>query len=183
MSRPMPDPRSSGKLVWASDEVIARIGEQVQPQVSLPRRVALAATTAFVFTWLPAFVVLAAATIAVPSATNGASVGRAAFWALQFAILIAIAAMVTTVGRRATRPDAAGADTPTRGTPLRLVIHALLTGAFASLVLAPQGLSVSQIASLVVALIVVLHLLPVIVARLLQRLRRRRQAGSPDPAP
>jgi hypothetical protein len=181
MSRPTPDARSARKLVWASDEVIARIEQQVQPQVSLPRRIALAAASAFVFTWLPAFIVFAATTIAAPSLTNEASVGTAAFWALQFAMLIAIAAVVTTVRRRAAKVDAAGTDTSTQGTLLRVAIQGLLTGACAWLVLALQGLSMSQIASLTVVLIVVLHLVPVIVARLLQRLRRRRRASLSDP--
>ncbi|MEO3925074.1 hypothetical protein ABGB07_14580 [Micromonosporaceae bacterium B7E4] len=183
MSRPTPDTRSPRKLVWASDEVMTRIGQQVQPQVSLPRRMALTATYAFVFTWIPAFVVFAIATVAAPSATSGASVGRTAFWALQFGILMAVAATVTNLRRRAAKPDTAGTDTSTRGIVLRLAINALVTGACAWLVLATQGLSAGQTASLAAGVIVVLHLLPMVVARLLHGLRSRRQASSADPVP
>ncbi|MBE1490689.1 hypothetical protein [Plantactinospora soyae] len=183
MSHPTPDTRSARKLVWASDEVIGRIAQQVQPEVSLPRRTVLAATTAFVFTWPPAFIVFAATTIAAPSVTDDASLGTAALWALQFAILIAIGAAVTTLGRGAAKLDTAGSDMPTGGILRRVVTHVLLTCLSACLVLAPQGLSVSQIALLTVVLLVVLHLLPVIVARLLQRLRRHRQASLSDPVP
>ncbi|MEN3614140.1 hypothetical protein AAH979_31885 [Plantactinospora sp. ZYX-F-223] len=183
MSRPTSDPRSAGKLVWASDEVIARIGQQVQPQVSLPRTIRLAATTAVVFSWFPAFVVFAVTTATAPSVTNGASVGRTAFWSLQFAILMAIAAIVATLRRRAAKPEATGTGSSAHGTALRVAIHALLTVACAWLVLALQGLSISQIATLAAMLVVVLHLLPMIVARLLQRLRRRRQASSSTPVP
>jgi hypothetical protein len=170
-------------LVWASDEVIARIGQQVQPEMSLPRRIALTATSAFVFTWIPACAVFAATTVTAPSVTDGASVGRTAFWALQFAILMAVAATVTNLRRRAAKPDAAGTDTSTRGIVLRLAINALVTGACAWLVLAMQGLSAGQTASLAAVLIVVLHLLPMVVARLLQRRGGRRQASSADPVP
>ncbi|GIJ80188.1 hypothetical protein SAMN05443287_102689 [Micromonospora phaseoli] len=180
MSLPTPDPHSAGKLRWASAEVIAGIEQQVQPQVSLPSRIGQAAVAAVVFTWPPAFVVFAAATVAVPAVTNDASVGTTALWALKFAILIAITAMVTPLRRRSGRPATADAtkpyvaelDPPAHRTMLRLVIHALVSGAGAWLVLALQGLSVSQIAPLTVLLVVVLHLLPLIVARLLQRRRR-----------
>ncbi|MFB6395893.1 hypothetical protein [Polymorphospora lycopeni] len=178
MSRPTPDPRSTRKLVWASDEVIARIGQQVQPQPSLPRRVALAAAAAAVFTWPPAFIVFAVTTVAAPSVTSDASVGMTAFWALQFAVLIAVAAMVKTMRLRTAEPDA---DMSTRGTARRVALNALLSGACAGLVLALQGLSIGQIATLTIVLIVVLHLLPVILARLLRRVRARRQASLSDP--
>jgi hypothetical protein len=181
MSSSTPGAGSARKLVRASDDVIARIEQQVRPQVILPRRIALAATSAFVFTWLPAFIVFAATTIAAPSLTNEASVGTAARWALQFSMLVAITAVVTTVRRRAAKLDGAGTDASTQGTLLRVAIHVLLTGACAWLVLALQGLTISQIAPPTVVLIVVLHLVPVIVARLLQRLRRRRRSSLSDP--
>ncbi|MEV0395126.1 hypothetical protein [Polymorphospora rubra] len=183
MSRPTPETRSAGKLVWAPNEVIARIEEQVQPQPGPAKRVALAATTAVVFTWPPAFVVFAAATIAAPSLTNGAGIGTAAFWALLFAVLTAAVAMVTALRRRADKPDVADTAPSTRATVLRIAVHALVTGGCAGLVLVWQGLSAGQIASLAGVLIVVLHLLPMIVARLLRRLRRRRQVGVSDPTP
>ncbi|MEE6263147.1 hypothetical protein [Plantactinospora sonchi] len=178
MSRPTPETRRPRTLVWAPAGVMSRIQQQVQPRVSLPRRIALAATTAFLFTWPPAFVVFAVTTVAVPSTTNGASVGTAAVWALQFALLIAITAAVTTLARRDSGVDTTtgGSHPSTRRTALRVVMHVLLTGACAALVLAPQGLSVSQLAVLTVALVVVLHLLPVIVARLLQRAGRSRRS-------
>ncbi|GIG92172.1 hypothetical protein Pen02_71080 [Plantactinospora endophytica] len=166
--------------MWASNEVLARIGEQVQPQVSLSRKIALAATTAFVFTWVPAFLALAITTLAVPSATDEAGVGTTAFWALQLAVLIAITAVVST-WRRNAEPDAAGAETPGRPAPLRIAIHVLVTGTCAALVLAAQGLSTGQIASLTIVLVAVLHLLPVILARLLRRGRRRSPAPAADP--
>ncbi|MFC0528980.1 hypothetical protein, partial [Phytohabitans kaempferiae] len=62
------------KLVWASSEVTARIEQQVRPQVSLPKTLALAATYAFVFTWVPTAIVFGATTILAPSVTNEASV-------------------------------------------------------------------------------------------------------------
>jgi len=183
MSRPTPDPGPAHKLVWAPDDVMTRLKQQVQPQVSLPRRMTQAATTAVVFTWPPAFIVFAATTIAAPSVTDDAGVGRTAFWALQFAALIAITAMVTTLRRHAPKPEAADTDTSTPGILLRVAVDVLVTGACAWLVLALQGLSTSQIASLTVVLVVVLHLLPVLVARLLLRGRRRRQASQADPVP
>ncbi|MGW0432038.1 hypothetical protein ACWDV4_05775 [Micromonospora sp. NPDC003197] len=182
MSSPAPDQGSARKLVWASDDVIARIEQQVRPQVSLPRTAALAATSALAFTWPPAFIVFAATTIAMPSLTNEASIGTAAFWALQIATLIAITAAVTTMRQRAAKLDRPDTDTSIQGTFLRVAIHVLFTGTYASLVLALQGLSISQIASLTVLLIVVLHLVPVIGARLLQRFRRPRRASFSDPA-
>ncbi|MDG4798781.1 hypothetical protein [Micromonospora sp. WMMD1082] len=180
MSRPTPEPGSARKLVWAPDDVIARLGEEVQPQASLPRRLGQAAITAFVFTWPPAFLVFAASTIAAPSTTNGASVGTTARWAVQFSVLIAITAVAAALWRTA-RPDAA--EPSTRGVTLRVATQLLLTGGCAWLVLALHGLSVGQIAALTVALLVVLHLLPMVVARLLRRRRTRRRAGPPDPAP
>ncbi|WP_203857594.1 hypothetical protein [Plantactinospora mayteni] len=150
--------------------------------MSLQRMVAAAATTAFVFTWPPAFVVFAVATIVAPSVTDEASVGLTAFWALLFAILIAITAVVQVLTRRRTAtPEAADEDVSPRRIPLRMAINALVTGACAWLVLATQGLSTSQIAVLAVVLVVVVHLLPMIVARLLGRLSRRRRASSSDP--
>ncbi|WP_326557394.1 hypothetical protein [Micromonospora sp. NBC_01796] len=181
MPLPTPEARPARKLVWASDAVVSQIGQRVQPQVSLPTKITQVATGALVLTWLPAFIVFAVTTIVAPPLTNEAGVGTAAFWALQFAMLIAIAAVVTTVRRRTAKRNPAETDTSARGTLLRVAISALLTSASACLVLALQGLSISQIASLTVELIVVLHLMPIIVARLLQRLLRRRRASSSDP--
>jgi len=181
VSNSAPGAGSARKPVWAPDVVLARVEQQVRPQVSLPKRIALTATSAFVFTWLPAFIVFAATTIAAPSLTNEAGIGTAAFWALQFSLLVVVTAVVTTVRRRAATLDGAGTDASTRGTLLRVAIHVLVTGACAWLVLALQGLSVSQIASLTVVLVVMLRVVPVIVARLLQRLRRRRRSSLSDP--
>ncbi|MDG4786671.1 hypothetical protein O7626_12130 [Micromonospora sp. WMMD1102] len=186
---PPPDDRPVRKLVWASDELLARIGQQVQPRTSLPRRVAQAATTAVLFSWPPAFVVFAVSTVAAPSLTNGASVGRAAFWALQFAILVAVTAAVTTLVRRSETAEAAppgptASETPetpnrdvSRVSP-RIALYVLVTAVCASSVLALHGLSVSQTAILTIGLVVVLHLLPAVVARLLRRSRSRRRAQS-----
>ncbi|KXK62304.1 hypothetical protein AWW66_09205 [Micromonospora rosaria] len=165
--------------MWASDEVIARIGDQVQPEVGLPRRMAAAATATVVFTWLPTFLVFAATTLAAPSVTNGAGVGTTAFWAVQVAVLLALAAMVGTLWRRDTGPDPAERVPPIGRALLRVAVHTLRTGACAGLVLAVQGLSVGQIATLTVALVVVLHLLPLVVARALHA-RRRGAASATD---
>ncbi|WP_369937601.1 hypothetical protein [Plantactinospora sp. BB1] len=183
MSRPTPEGRSTGKLVRASDEVIARIEQQVLPKVSPTRRVTLTGTYAFVLTWPPVFVAFAVTTIVVPSLTDGAGVGRTALWALQFAVLIAISAMLGTLRRSAAEREAADPDDTARKIALRLALHALLTAACAGLVLAPQGLSVGQIASLTAVLVVVLHLLPLVGARLLRRSGRGRQAGRSEPTP
>lgn len=180
MAGPSPETRPTGKLVWASAEVRNRLSRQVQPQVSRPRQMVLAATTAVVFVWPAAFVAFAATTVAVPSMTNGAGVGRAAFWALQVAVLIAIVAAVKTRWRHAAESDPTGEDPPTRVRPLHVVGNLLVTTVSVALVLAPQGLSATQIAVLAVALLVVLHLLPTVVARLL--LRRRRGHRPADPS-
>ncbi|WP_433532369.1 hypothetical protein ACQPYA_10205 [Micromonospora sp. CA-263727] len=180
MSRPTPDARSSGKLTWASDDLRAHLAQQVQPQVSMARRLALTAIPALVFTGLPAFVLFAVTTVVAPSATDGASVGTAAWWALQFAVLMAVTAMVTALRRRA---DEAELDESTRSTSLRVALNALLTGACGALVLALHGLSTAQIAPLAVALVVLLHLLPLMLARRLRRRRERRQAGPSAPTP
>lgn len=171
MSRPTPEPPPARRLVWASEEVTTRLERQVRPRVSRPRRIVQAAITAFVFAWLPAFVVFAATTIVAPSATDGAGVGATAFWALQFATLIAVTAMVAAL-RPTAEPDPAETAGPRRGTLRRLAVHALVTAACAWLVLALQGLSTGQIAVLAVGLVAVLHLLPLLAARLLQRRRR-----------
>ncbi|MEO3820520.1 hypothetical protein [Plantactinospora sp. B24E8] len=142
--------------------------------MSRPRKMVLAATTAIVFVWPAAFVAFAATTVAAPSVTDGAGVGRAAFWALQVAVLIAIVAAATT-RRHTAEPDPAGGGPPTRVRPLRVV--GTVT---AALVLAPQGLSAAQIALLTVVLLVVLHLLPMVVARLLLRRRRGRRPADPS---
>ncbi|MFY1691861.1 hypothetical protein [Plantactinospora sp. WMMB782] len=189
MSPPTPDGRPAHKLVWAPDELIVRIGQQVQPQIGLPRRVAQAATTAVLFSWPPAFVVFAVSTVAAPSLTNGASVGRVAFWALQFAILVAVTTAATTLVRRSETAEVAppgpavptASETPDRGgsgVSPRTALYVLVTAVCASLVLALHGLSVSQIAILTIGLVVVLHLLPLVVARLLRRSRSRRPAKS-----
>ncbi|WP_347654809.1 hypothetical protein [Plantactinospora sp. B5E13] len=145
-----------------------------------PRKMVLAATTAIVFVWPAAFVAFAATTVAAPSVTDGAGVGRAAFWALQVAVLIAIVAAATTLRRHTAEPDPAGGGPPTRVRPLRVVGHLLVSTVTAALVLAPQGLSAAQIALLTVVLLVVLHLLPMVVARLLLRRRRGRRPADPS---
>jgi hypothetical protein len=183
MSHPTPDTGPARKLVWAPEGVMTRIGQQVQPQVSLRKRIALTATVAVALTWPPAFLVFAATSIVAPSVTNDAGVGRTALWALQFAVLVALSPIVTTLRRRAGKPEAADPDTSTRGTVRRVAANVLLTGACAWLVLALQGLSTSQIASLTVLLTVVLHLLPMLVARLLRRRRGPGRASLSDPAP
>ena len=110
MPLPTPEARPARKLVWASDAVISKIGQRVQPQVSPPRKITQVATGALVLTWLPAFIVFAVTTIVAPPLTNEAGVGTAAFWALQFAMLIAIAAVVTTVSRRTAKRNPAETD-------------------------------------------------------------------------
>ncbi|MFY1635762.1 hypothetical protein ACN27F_21220 [Solwaraspora sp. WMMB335] len=185
MSSPMPEQRSDRGLVWASDEVMAGIAQQIQPQMRQPTRnvVTRTAMLAFVVTWPAAFIVFAVATLVVPSVTDGASVAAAAFWALQVATLIAISTIVTALaGQRAARPGPADGAPSTGRAVLRGVGHALLTGACAGLVLALQGLSAGQIAALTGALVAVLHLLPLVATRLLLRSRQRRRAGSPAPA-
>jgi hypothetical protein len=172
MSQPTDEIHTTRKLVWAPDGVLTRIQQQVQPKVSLPRNATTAATAAFVFTWPPTFILFTAATLAAPSVTGEASVVRVAFWALQFAILIAVGAAVATVVRALRqRADAADGNTSIWGTLGRVAAQAVLTGVFAWAVLALQGLSIGRIVSLAVMLIVVLNVLPVIVARLLHRRR------------
>ncbi|MFV2103562.1 hypothetical protein [Micromonospora sp. LOL_024] len=185
MSRSTPGPSAVGKLRWASDDVLTGIEQQVQPKVSLPRRLAQTTIVALVFTWPPAFVVLATATVVAPASTNDASIGTTALWALQFAVLIAVTALVTPLRSRsagAARPPAAGTDTPaaapdtsTRLAWLGLATNALLSAGCAWLMLALQGLSVNQVATLTVVLVVVLHLLPLILI-LSRMLRQRRRS-------
>jgi hypothetical protein len=174
-SQPAPAAGAGRPLVWAPDEVRFHIEQQVVPPVSRLRRVLLTAIPAFVLTWPLTFLVFVVATLAAPSVTGGASVGTVALWALWFAALFAIAAL---------RLDATGtgeeAEPSRRATVRRLAIHALFTGLCAALVLTLYGLSPGQVAVLAVAIIVVLHVLPVLVARLLGRRLRRRQAGAAD---
>ncbi|WP_216592557.1 hypothetical protein [Verrucosispora sioxanthis] len=80
MAQPAPEAGTDGKLVWAPDEVAARIRQEVTPEPSLPSRVALAVLAAFVLTWPPTFVVFALATLVAPAATDEAGVGRVALW-------------------------------------------------------------------------------------------------------
>ncbi|WFE23211.1 hypothetical protein O7621_07870 [Solwaraspora sp. WMMD937] len=181
MSQPTPDTRPDRQLVFASDEVMGRIAQQVQPQIQQPAAAELVRVTlfAYVFSWLPAFVVLAVATAVAPSATSGASVAATALWALQFATLIAISTVVTTlVQRRATPAERAGADTPPSRVLLRAVRGALFTVACAALVLAWQGLSVGQIAVLAGMIAALLHLAPMFIARLLLRRRQHGEAAA-----
>ncbi|MEH0971965.1 hypothetical protein V6U77_12615 [Micromonospora sp. CPCC 205546] len=180
MSDPVPDTRSARQLVRASDDVIGGIAQQVQPPPSLPnpdRNPITTAAWAFLFTWPPTLVVLVAATVAVPSETNDAGVGTAAIWALDIALLIAIAASISTIWQHDPKPGPDGTPQPIQRVLLRVAAQALLTGACAWLVLALHGLTTGQIALLVVALIVVLNLLPVIAARLLHWGRGR--SGTP----
>ncbi|MDG4763499.1 hypothetical protein O7632_05155 [Solwaraspora sp. WMMD406] len=156
----------------------ADIVRQVRPLRTRQRSRSVAVRAvvlAYAFTWLPAFLVFAVATVVAPSLTDGASVAATALWALQFATLIAISAIVTALrSLRAAEPDEVDADTSTRRTLLRLVGGLALSGLFAGLVLAVQGLSVGQIAVLAGVLAAVLHLLPLIAARLLARAASRR---------
>jgi hypothetical protein len=178
-SQPAPAAGAGRPLVWAPDEVRFHIEQQVVPPVSRLRRVLLTAIPAFVLTWPLTFLVFVVATLAAPSVTGGASVGTVALWALWFAALFATAAAIA-----ALRLDASGtgeeAEPSRRATVRRLAIHALVTGLYAALVLTLYGLSPGQVAVLAVAIIVVLHVLPVPVARLLGRWLRRRQGGAAD---
>ncbi|GAB3845001.1 hypothetical protein GCM10029963_22670 [Micromonospora andamanensis] len=174
MSHPAPETGSDRGLVWASEEVTDRIAQEVSPQPGLSNRIALAVPTAFVLAWPPAFLGLALTTLVAPSATDDASVWRVAFWALQFAGLTALAAAVSAALRRSAEPEV---DSSPRRIALRIAGHALVTVACAGLVLALAGLSAGQIATLAAVLVVVLHLLPMTVARLLFRFRRRGAAG------
>ncbi|TCB93380.1 hypothetical protein E0H26_22835 [Micromonospora zingiberis] len=178
MSHPRPETPSARKLVWASEDVLAQVGDQIQPPVSLPRQTAQVATVAFLFISLPAFAVLAVTTIVAPSVTSGAGIGRVAFWAAQLGLLFAIGAAVATLWRRGGMPKAA---TSNRVAVLRIGRNLLCTAAGAWLVLALQGLAIGQILTLVVVLVVVLDVLPVTVARLLGRQRRRRADRASDP--
>ncbi|WP_422770096.1 hypothetical protein ACN28C_25675 [Plantactinospora sp. WMMC1484] len=185
MSHPSPDTGSPRKLVWASDQVITQIRRQVQPRISLPRKLAVAGLAPLVLTWVPAFAVFAAMTVAVPSTTDGAGVGRTAFWAVQFAVLHAIASVLTALWQHATSGDTADAEGADSSSPFQIAGYLLLTVVFAGAVLALQGLAINQIVWLTAVLLVVLHLLPVLVARLLGRRRGRgrsgpAQAGPPD---
>ncbi|NGM11483.1 hypothetical protein ENC19_01690 [Verrucosispora sp. CWR15] len=105
MAQPAPEAGTDGKLVWAPDEVAARIRQEVTPEPSLPSRVALAVLAAFVLTWPPTFVVFALATLVAPAATDEAGVGRVALWALQFAGLTMIAAAAGAALRRSTEAE------------------------------------------------------------------------------
>jgi|GEM_PF-1876854 len=180
MSQPTPETRPDRQLVFASDEVMGRIAQQVQPQIQQPAAAELVRVTlfAYVFSGLPAFVVLAVATAVAPSATSGASVAATALWALQFATLIAISAVVTTLVRGPATPAEQGADTPPSRVLLRAVRGGLLTIACAALVLAWQGLSVGQIAVLAGMIAALLHLAPMFIARLLLRRRQHGEAAA-----
>ncbi|GIJ22484.1 hypothetical protein [Micromonospora lutea] len=74
------------------------------------------------------------------------------------------------------RPVEPAADPSPRRLALRIAGHASVTVASAALVLALAGLSGGRIATLAAVLVVVLHLLPMAVARLVFRRRRRRSA-------
>ncbi|WP_433389298.1 hypothetical protein [Micromonospora sp. KLBMP9576] len=174
MSDPAPHTRSARQPEWASDDATGGSTQEVQPPPSLPDpNPFTTAVRAFLLTWPPTLVVLVAATVAVPSATDDAGPGAAAMWALDFALLIAIAASVSTLRHRDRKPGADGTARPIQRVLLRVAAQVVC----AWLVLALHGLSVSQIASLVVALIVVLNLLHVTAARLLHR--RRGRSGTP----
>lgn len=169
MSHPEPEPPHARELVWAPDEVVVRLERQVRPPAGPLSRIMQAAVTALVFTWPPAFVVFAVTAGVAPAVTDGAGVGATAFWALQVAALIAVTAMVEALRRPAAGADAAEPPRSPRRTALRLALHALVTAGCAGLVLALQGLTAGQIAVLAGGLVVVLHLLPTLVARLLHR--------------
>ncbi|MEV6692262.1 hypothetical protein AB0M35_12430 [Micromonospora sp. NPDC051196] len=161
-------------LVWASEDVLTSVEQQVQPQPSRPRRAARAAATAFVFVALPAFVVFAVTTLVAPSVTDGAGVGGVALWAVQVALLVAIGAAVSALRPGVDKPEP---DASTWSVVRRLGWHVLSTGACAALVLALQGLGVGQILTLVLLLVGVLHLLPLAVARLLSKAAGRGRAS------
>ncbi|BCJ57474.1 hypothetical protein [Micromonospora endophytica] len=173
MTHPAPETPPAGKLVWASEDVLSQLGEQVQPQLGRGQRVARAAILAFFFTVLPAFAVFAVSTVAAPSVTDGAGVGTVALWAVQFAVLVSLTAIVTALRSDGTERAADIAQPSGLRVTLRLVWHALVTAGCAWLVLAVQGLAVGQVAVLVLLLVAVLHLLPLIAARLLARRQAR----------
>lgn len=190
MSSPAPSTPPDRKLVWAPAEVRAGIALQIEPQQAAQRRRALvvqAVVLAYVFTWLPAFLVFGVTTAVAPSVTNKAGIGLAAFWALQFATLIAISAVVSALirARRGSTEQTDETDRPlwTGRTLLRLAGQMLITGGYAAVVLALQGLAIWQIVVLAGALTALLHLLPPVVARLWQRRRQRDTVGAVDPAP
>ncbi|KUJ49069.1 MULTISPECIES: hypothetical protein [Micromonospora] len=167
------EPQPATNLVWAPDDVRAGIEQQVQPQQSLPGRAARAATTAFIFVALPAFVVFTATTLVAPSVTDDAGVGRVALWAGQVAVLIAIGAAVGALRTPADQPE----PPTTWSIVRRLGWHLLSTGACTALVLVLHGLAVGQILTLALLLVGVLHLVPLIVARLLSRAAGRGRAA------
>lgn len=178
MADPTRDPHQpTGNLVRAPDEVITGVAQRVRSQDPPRRRPIQTGIWAFVFSWPPAFLVFAAVTIVAPSVTNQAGVGATAWWALLFAVLTGVTAVVESWWRPplsppSETPDPAGVDRSVSGIVLRVAIRALITAACAGVVLALHGLALHQIAVLAVALIVVLHLLPMAAARLLRRRRR-----------
>ncbi|WP_146017484.1 hypothetical protein [Verrucosispora sp. ts21] len=167
------EPHAATNLVWAPDDVRVGIEQQVQPQQSLPGRAGRAATTAFIFVALPAFVVFTATTLVAPSVTDDAGVGRVALWAGQVAVLLAIGAAVSALRTRADRPE----PPTTWSIVRRLGWHLLSTGACTALVLALHGLAVGQILTLALLLGGVLHVVPLVVARLLSRAAGRGRAA------
>ncbi|RIV39733.1 hypothetical protein D2L64_07980 [Micromonospora radicis] len=154
--------------MWASADVLADLGQQVQPQPSRRRRAAVAGPAAFVFTWVPTVLVFVATTLTVPAVTDAASAGTVMIWAAQVAALIAVVAAVTTLRSRDVGADAE-TDPGAARVALRVGLHALVTAGAAGLVLALQGLSAGQVATLAVLLVVVLQVLPTAVVRLLRR--------------
>ncbi|WFE25251.1 hypothetical protein O7623_17760 [Solwaraspora sp. WMMD791] len=184
MSSPASDRRPDRQLVWAPAEVLTGIAQQVEP---LPTREPLrimiirGVLLAYVFTWPPAFGVLAVATVVAPPLTEAASVGATAGWALQIATLIALWAVVSALmSHRRAATESADPEALSRSRLLlRLAGNAARTGALAAVVLALAGLAPGQIAALAGAVAVVLHLLPMLVFRLLTRGRRADPVGEP----
>ncbi|MFY1697465.1 MULTISPECIES: hypothetical protein [unclassified Solwaraspora] len=184
MSSPASDRRPDRQLVWAPAEVLTGIAGQIEPLQARERlrtTIIRSVLLAYVFTWPPAFGVLAAATVAAPTLTDAASVGATAGWALQIATLIALwAAVSALMSHRRAATESADPEVLSRSRLLlRLAGNAARTGALAAVVLALAGLAPGQVAALAGAVAVVLHLLPMLAFRLLTRGRRADPVGEP----
>lgn len=165
-----------GSLVWAPDRVRVHLAEQTLPRASVPRLAVRMAVTCFVVTGPVAWLVFAVITLAVPAVTGGAGVATAGFWALLFAALLTVVTLVVSLRRLVAEARDVAERPARRSVVRRLGIPVVLTGVCAGAVLAASGLSFGQTAVLTGALIVVLHLMPMLVAGLLAR--RLRRSGS-----
>ncbi|GGM17966.1 hypothetical protein [Micromonospora yangpuensis] len=172
MSQPAPDSPSPRKLVWAPEAVRVQVEE---PPVGVARLMTMAVTTAMVLSWPPIFLVLAGATLVAPAVTDRAGIGATAGWAAQIAVLVAVGTMITAVVRRGRVSEGPDGDTSLRTTALRVALHSVVTGGCAALVLAWHGLGVGQVLVLVAVIVTVVHVLPVVVARVAGRAARRRR--------